>query len=261
MLISVDIGNSVVKCAVYDLPSLDAVARFRIAAIPVRSADEYRVLFGQFLSENCLEDKIDAAVISSVVPTLTAPIYSAARDISGTKPFMIGAGTHTGFRISIDVHSQLGADIVSNVAAAKLTLTPPMAIVDLGTATTIAAVDVGGNLIGAIIHPGLQISLDALSHSAALLSDVPLMKPNSLIGQNSTTSIQSGLIYGHIAMINGLLDQLTDALCKNGESLSMVATGGHADAVIPYCKHPMEIVPDLTVRGAASLFALNRKNR
>ena len=261
MLLSIDIGNSVVKFAVYDLPCLEAITGFRIAAIPVRSADEYRLLIGQFLSEKNLDDKIEAAVISSVVPSLTAPIYSAAQDISGAKPFMIGSGTHTGFRISIDIHSQLGADIVSNVAAAKLALAPPMVIVDLGTATTLAAVDAGGDLVGAIIHPGLQISLDALSRSAALLSDVPLIKPNAIIGQNSTASIQSGLIYGHIAMIDGLLDQLAETLCKSGNSLSIVATGGHAEAVIPYCKHSMEIVPDLTVRGAASLFMLNRKNR
>lgn len=260
MLLSIDIGNSVIKFAIYNLPSFDKTAGFHVASSSIKSSDEYRLIMNQFLAEFQLTEQIDASVIASVVPSLTTPIYQAAMQISGCKPFIIGAGTHTGFKINIDIHSQLGADIVANVAAARLTRKPPFVVIDMGTATTLTAVDHNGTVVGTIIHPGLKISLDALSHSAALLNDVPLTKPTVLIGQNSISSIQSGIINGHICLIDGLIRKLRETLCNNDETLSLIATGGHAGTVIPFCRNKMEIVPDLTVRGAAVLFHMNRKN-
>ncbi len=258
MLLAIDIGNSMIKFAVYNKP-LEKIAGFQIAASSIRSTDEYRLHINQFLSAFQLSDQIDASVIASVVPSLTTPIYQAAAQICGHKPFMVGAGTHTGFKINIDVHSQLGADIVANVAAARLSCTPPFVVVDMGTATTLTAVDRNGNIVGTIIHPGLQIALDVLTDSAALLNDVSLVKPAVLIGQNSVTSIQSGIINGHICMIDGFIRQLRETLCEGNETLSMIATGGHAEIVIPHCRNKMKIDADLTVNGAAALYFANRK--
>lgn len=260
MLLSIDIGNSMIKFAVYSQPPLEKIAGFQIASSSIRSADEYRLHIGQFLSSFQLTDQINASVIASVVPSLTTPIYQAANQISGRKPFMVGAGTHTGFKINIDVHSQLGADIVANVAAARLICTPPFIIIDMGTATTLTAVDRSGDIIGAIIHPGLKISLDVLTDSAALLNDVSLTRPSVLIGQNSITSMQSGIINGHIFMIDGFIRQLRETLCNDTETLSLIATGGHAETVIPHCRNKIEIDADLTVRGAAVLYYANRKS-
>lgn len=260
MLLAIDIGNSMIKFAVYNKSSLEKTAGFQIAASSIRSADEYKLHINQFLFAFQLIDQIDASVIASVVPSLTTPIYQAATQICGRKPFMVGAGTHTGFKINIDVHSQLGADIVANVAAARLFCMSPFVVVDMGTATTLTAVDRNGNIIGTIIHPGLKISLDVLADSAALLNDVPLVKPAMLIGQNSISSMQSGIVNGHICMIDGFIRQLRQTLCQENETLSLVATGGHAETVIPYCRNKMKIDSDLTVRGAAALYFANRKS-
>ncbi len=260
MLLSIDIGNTVIKFAVYTLPALEKAAGFHIAASSIKSSDEYRLVINQFLSEFQLTDQIDASVIASVVPSLTTPIYKAAMEISGGKPFIVGAGTHTGFKIDIDIHSQLGADIVANVAAARMAYTPPFVVVDTGTATTFTAVNRCGNIVGTIIHPGLQTCLDALTGSAALLNEVSLTKPAALIGQNSITSMQSGIINGHICMIDGFIGQLRETLCTEDGTLSLIATGGHARTVIPYCSNKMDIDPDLTVRGAATLYCSNRKH-
>ena len=259
MLLSIDIGNSVIKFAVYTLPAFEKAAGFQIAASSIKSSDEYRLLINHFLSEFQLTDQVHSSVIASVVPSLTTPIYQAAMTICQNKPFIIGAGTHTGFKINIDVHSQRGADIVANVAAARLKCQPPFVVVDTGTATTFTAVNTNGNIVGTIIHPGLQTSLDALTGSAALLNEVPLVRPSEIIGQNSITSMQSGIINGHISMIDGFIQQMREILCTKDERLSLIATGGHAQTLIPYCCSKMEIDSDLTVRGAAALYYSNRK--
>lgn len=260
MLLSIDIGNTVIKFAVYTLPALEKAAGFHIAASSIKSSDEYKLIINQFLSAFQLTDQIDASVIASVVPSLTTPIYTAAMAICGSKPFIVGAGTHTGFKIDIDIHSQLGADIVANVAAARMVCPPPFVVVDTGTATTFTAVNRSGAIVGTIIHPGLYTCLDALTGSAALLSEVPLIKPTVLIGQNSITSMQSGIINGHICMIDGFIGQMREILCIKDEVLSLIATGGHAQTLIPYCSNKMIIDPDLTVRGAAALYRSNRKH-
>ncbi|MCI8611489.1 MAG: type III pantothenate kinase [Clostridiales bacterium] len=259
MLLSIDIGNSVIKFAVYAPPAFEKAAGFRIAASSIKSSDEYRLLINQFLSEFHLTGQIHSSVIASVVPSLTTPIYQAAMAICQNKPFIIGTGTHTGFKINIDIHSQLGADIVANVAAARLMCQPPFVVVDTGTATTFTAINSNGNVVGTIIHPGLQTSLDALTGSAALLNEVPLVKPSTLIGQNSITSMQSGIINGHISMIDGFIQQMREILCAEDERLALIATGGHAQTLIPYCNNKIEIDSDLTVRGAAALYYSNRK--
>ena len=260
MLLSIDIGNSIIKFAVYTSPELHKAAGFHVASTPVKSADEYRLLIRQFLSEAELDGQIDASVIASVVPSLMTPIYHAVWEICGSKPFIIGAGTHTGFQINIDVHTQLGADIVANTAAARQICTSPAVIVDLGTATTFTALDINGNIAGTIIHPGLKISLDVLSRSAALLNDVSLTRPREWIGQNTAESMQSGIINGHICMIDGFLQHLQEMLCDSSNTLSCIATGGHAETVIPHCRKTISIDPDLTVRGAAILYYSNRKH-
>ena len=258
MFLAVDIGNSAVKFAVFR-DAASPLCHFKISASPARSSDEYRLIIRRFLAESDPALSVSAAVIASVVPSLTAPISRAAEEISGAKPFLIGAGTHTGFPIRIGIHAQLGADLVANVAAAKEILAPPFVVLDLGTATTFTAVDRSGCLSGAVIHPGLSVCLDALARSAALLAETPLSGPSSLIGTTSDTSVQSGLIFGHAAMIDGLLDRLESELCPEGETLSLVATGGCAGQVLPYCSRRIPVSDDLTLRGSAILYEKNRK--
>jgi len=258
MVLAVDIGNSYIKFAVFD--ETDAVRSFfSISSYPLRSADEYRLLIKQFLCEDDTDISLECAVISSVVPSITLPISNAVSRLTGKRPFIIGAGTHTGFRIKINESSELGADIVSNVAAARTLYSNPIVIIDAGTATTLTAVDSNGDVIGTIIHPGIKICSDVLSRSAAQLTDVVLSYNNKLIGQNSTESIQSGLINGHSSMIDGLISKIRAQLCTDGTSLSIVATGDYAELVIPYCSEKIDIVGDLTMRGSIILYRMNKR--
>lgn len=258
MLLSIDIGNTFIKFAVFN-DSDEILQRFSLSSYPARSSDEYELLIRQFLSSSDL--CVDAVVISSVVPSLTSPISTAANNITSSRPFFIGAGTHTGFKIKINDSSELGSDIVANTAAALKIISPPFVIVDMGTATTLTVIDKFGDVVGTIIHPGISVSQKSLSNSAAQLYDVTLLKPKKLIGQNSAESIQSGLINGHICMIDGLISCIRREICSSdGLHLSIVATGDFADYVIPYCSEEIMIVPDLTLRGNTVLFRMNRRS-
>lgn len=257
MLLSIDIGNTNIKFGVFDGSADNMVCSFSINSNVVRTVDEYIVIIKQMLSEFSVDELPSNCVISSVVPSLTQAIYLACERICNNKPFIIGTGTKTGFQIKIDTHSQLGADIVSNTAAAFEFCKPPFVVVDLGTATTVTAINSQGQLIGTAIAPGASVSLDALEYSAALLSDVNFSAPNNIIGKNSQDSIRSGAFFGHVFMIDGFIKKLKDELCCDGEELSLVGTGGLSGAMLGYCENEFKIVPDLTIRGAASLFYHN----
>ena len=260
MLIAADIGNSNIKFAVFN-DNNDILLKFRISSKTKRSADEIRLLIKQFLSESNENLNIDSAVITSVVPSITSSVYDALSVISSSKPFTIGTGTRTGFKIRIDDASELGADIVANVASARSKLKAPFVVIDTGTATTVTAVDKNGDIIGVIIHPGIKVCKSALLSSAAKLSDVSLEYPEKLIGQNSEESIKSGIIFGHICMINGLVSMIKQELCADGETLGIIATGRNSALLAPYLAEKPEIDEDLALRGSASLFRLNRKKR
>ncbi len=257
MLLVADIGNTNIKFGVFDGSSDKLIGTFAVSSCSRRTPDEYSLIIKHFLLENNLScDKINCAV-SSVVPSLTYDVSCAFKNSFGTETFMIGTGTRTGFPIKIDTQSQLGADIVSNTAAALNICKPPFAVVDIGTATTITCVDSAGALIGTVIAPGLSVSLDGLKTTCALLTDINFEKPAAIIGKNSQASIQSGAFWGHIYMIDGFVRQIRDMLCDDGDKLSLVGTGGLSDKILPFCRNKFEIDPNLTLKGAASLYYHN----
>jgi len=261
MLLSIDIGNSYIKFAVID-DSDNIKYRFSVSSSAHRSPDEYAMLIKQFLADcDASGDiSINSSVICSVVPSLTRSLYIAAEKISATKPFVIASGTKTGFKIKIYDSSELGADIVSNAAAARAAASYPLIIVDMGTATTFTALDQNGDVIGTVIHPGLNVCMNALADSAAKLSEEPILAPRKLIGQNSTESIQSGLIYGHAAMVDGIISKIINEIKKqSADELSLVATGEFSPIITPFCKFKFISDPDLTLKGNALLYRLNRK--
>lgn len=256
MLIAVDIGNTNIKFGVFDGSCEKLISMFSVSSAAVRTADEYKFIIKNFLGDDIIAD---ASVISSVVPHITVPISEALASVCSKQPFIIGTGTRTGFPIRIDVQAQLGADIVSNAAGAFgfCRLKPPFAVVDMGTATTVTCVNSDGALIGTVIAPGADTSLTALLKSAALLSDAPLSKPSELIGKNSYDSIRSGAYYGTVYMIDGFIRNVRSCLCQGGDELTLVGTGGLCD-ILEDCRNKFTVVPDLTLRGAAALFYLNR---
>ncbi len=259
MLLAVDIGNSSIKFGVFDINDVTVVKhRFSISSNVSRTADEYELLIRQFLLINN-SPKINYCVISSVAPSITNSIYKAAYNISSKAPFIIGSGTHTGFKIRIDDPTELGADIVSNAAASLNLCDGPIVIADLGTATTLTAINRNNELIGSVIIPGAGLSMNALSDTAELLNKVSFKRPDKLIGTNSTDSITSGVINGNIFMIDGFIRNLREQLCEDDVKLNLIATGGYCKAIVPHCRNKFRIIDDLTMIGAALLYKKNRK--
>lgn len=259
MLLSVDIGNSTVKFGFFSEVGISPKIGFSVSASDRRTADEYLILLRSFLFQNDIREEISHAVIASVAPSVALSVSYAVRSLIGHDPFLITSGTHTGFKILIDDPGELGADIVSNAAAALSIASAPIVIADLGTATTLTAINKNGELCGSVIIPGAGLSLDALSDTAELLSRVSVTHPDSLIGKNSKDSIASGIVNGNIFMIDGFIRNLREKLCCDGDKLSLVATGGYSRMIIPYCRNKFEILDDLTLAGAALLYERNRR--
>lgn len=283
MILAIDIGNSSISCGVFrytadaDLTTDDScLCRFKIAAKHL-SEDEYMLLFCQFLSYHGIgfqssgmqspfampttsdpSRTLDACVIASVVPSLTDTIARAAKTLTGVQPLLIGHGVRTGFGIKIQNPEQLGADIVANVAGAFLYVEPPFVVLDVGTATTLTYVNCQKEVFGTIIIPGIAVSMAALTDSAALLSTVSLEKPQELLGKSTSESIRSGVIGGHVLMIDGFLRNIRETYGNvDDKKLSLIGTGGLAPSILPYCRNKISYVADLTLRGAVALYRKN----
>ncbi len=265
MILAFDIGNSSVCFGVADISGerTELLMRSKIAAAPVRSTDEYILLIRDVLQLHSIDKaQIDAVAVSSVVPALTAPITAAAAYFTDSRPLIVGPGVRTGLSIRVDSQTQLGTDIVSNAVAALSHTAPPAVIVDMGTATTITAVDDSATMIGTIICPGLRVSMQALSSSASLIAGSDFQRPPALIGKNTHDSVNSGVINGHVLMIDGFIRELRQILAPDtAAKLSLIATGGLAELVVPYCRNKFTVIPDLTLLGVAEIFRRNhRKN-
>lgn len=262
MILAIDAGNTRIGAGVYPKGGGPMRAGFCLSAALPRTADEYARDLRSFLDARGIDPKeIAGCVISSVVPRLDRPIGDALAEIlPACRPLWVGHGVKTGLDIRIDHHTELGSDIVANAVAASERLERPFAVIDLGTATTVTAVNRTGELIGVMIIPGVQSSADALAQSCAELPMISLVAPESLLGKNTADSMASGCIYGAAAMIDGILARLREQL---GDDLSVIACGGMAERVIPFThtKEPIPIAPNLTLDGLAAIWRLNQRRR
>ncbi len=264
MLLAIDIGNSSISVGVFDISdktSPQIICDFKLTSRDA-SADEYTILLKDFLSRNLGDcSQVKSVAISSVVPSLTDKFMRVAYNICNSQPFVVSSGIRTGFGIKIKNPEQLGTDIVSNVAAALNTATAPLVILDMGTATTITVVDANKNILGTIIIPGVKISLDALYNSAAQLGDIVLNTQMELIGNDTKSSISSGIINGNSLMIDGFLRNIREELSikETGNKLSLFATGGLSELILPHMRNKFIFDKNLTLKGLAVLYCLNRK--
>ena len=263
MVIAVEIDNSRISFGIFDA-SDDMVASFAVATDLRKTSDEYAVTVGTIFDFYKIElCDICGAVISSVVPQLTDVIRASLGKLMGDiQTVVVGKGTKTGFPIKVDNPSELGADLVSNAAAAMSLLSrekisgTPCVIIDMGTATTVFALNERGEYIGGSIMAGVGISLDALHGKTAQLPAVSPAAPTRAIGKNSQESVRSGVILGNAMMIDGFIDRFTQEMRCNAEPC-VIATGEYADAVIPFCTHTLRYVPQLTLLGAYSIYKNN----
>lgn len=260
MLFACDIGNTNISFGVFDGDTM--VFDSKIATSYEKSVDEYAILVsGVFAMYHVALSAIDGAIISSVVRPLNSTLSHAVEKITLIKPLLVGPGVKSGLNIKTDIPSQMGADIVANAVAATSLEKCPMVILDLGTATTLTAINGLGELCGVLIYPGVRSSLDALSAQAAELPRISLDKPRVLLGKNTIDSMVSGSVYGNASMIDGLLDRIAEEW--GTKELTVIATGGLADVILPYCRcgHKIHVEPNLTLLGLKKIYDVNYRHK
>ncbi len=277
MLLVIDAGNSSISLGLFETPDVGApdgntpggrptlLWTVKIAADPQRSADEYRLTLGLLLRDGGYSPAdVDAVALGSVVPALTHTLREAlgrlCRRSDGTPVPLrtVSAGTRTGLVLQIDDPAQLGADIVTGAAAAVWLYGTPVAVLDFGTATVLSCVDANRTLLGVSIAPGMQTSLDGLRGAAALIPHVELRAPESVLGRNTADSVRSGVVYGTAAMADGLVER-TLREARLPPDTPVVATGGLAGLILPFCRRRMHREDALTLYGLYRVFALTAR--
>ena len=228
MLLAIDIGNTNIVLGIFEGETL--TVSWRLATLHDRTADELWVLASRFFAEREVNLKgIDGVVLSSVVPALTRTVTEMVSRGLGHAPLCVDA-TNAGLPIRYENPDEVGADRLVNAVAALATYRmpdAPMIVVDFGTATTFDALSATGGYLGGVICPGVEISADALFERAARLPRVEVRRPDELIGRTTVASMQSGLFFGYVAMVEGVVERLAHEL-SGGGSVVTVATGGLA---------------------------------
>jgi len=224
MLLAIDVGNTNIVGGVFDGERL--ACDFRIHTDDRVTGDELGLTIVELLERQDVAPRsVTAVVVSNVVPTLARSIESLSRTYFGQTPLVVGPGTRTGIRIQYDDPRQVGADRIANALAAAHRYGGPAVLVDFGTATTFDAINSDGDYLGGAIAPGIQISHDALVRHAARLVRVELVAPPAAIGRSMITSMQSGIVFGYVGLVEGLVTRFRAEL---GEDAKVIATGGLA---------------------------------
>lgn len=253
MLLAIDAGNTNVTIGVFDGPLLRT--RWRLRTVADQTADEWGLKFRELLaSEGLSTAQIDATMVSSVVPPLETSLTAMARRYLLHEPIFVTGRTETGLNILYDNPREVGADRIVNAVAALHKYGGPCIVVDLGTAITFDAVSANAEYLGGIICPGIGISISGLFTKTARLPMVDFREPEKLIGTNTVGSIQSGIYYGAIGMIDGILERL---IAEMGGNVKTVATGGQASLITRGSQFVKIADDDLTLEGLRLIWERN----
>jgi type III pantothenate kinase len=265
MLLTLDVGNTNTVLGLYrlDAPAQEAsalVADWRVTTHLKQTADEYGVLFlNLFAMHDIKASEVEAIIISSVVPPIESTLRRVCEHYFKVKPIFIEPGIRTGMPILVDNPAELGADRLVNDVAAFARYGGPVVVVDFGTATTFDVVTANGEYVGGVIAPGLGISADALFARAAKLARVDIKKPSRVIGTNTITNLQSGLFYGYIGLVDGILERMLEEMkATQPKAPKVIATGGLARLIVEDSKY-IEVVDEmLTLDGLRIIYEKNR---
>ena len=254
MLLAVNVGNTNTVLGVFQGDELKW--RWRISTERERTADELAVVFGSLLAQHDLSfsSQITGVVLSSVVPPSTQALREMVNHYFSFPPVVVEPGTRTGVPILTDNPREIGADRIVNALAAFDRYGGPCVVVDFGTATTYDVVSAKGEFLVGAIAPGLAVSSRVLATATARLPQVELHAPRAAIGRNTIEAIQSALVFGTAAEVDGMLDRMLDELEAEA---TLVATGGLAPVVIEHCRHAFEHDPWLTLEGLRLVFDRN----
>jgi type III pantothenate kinase len=254
MLLVIDIGNTNIVFGVYEDDTL--INHWRLSTSIQKTVDEYAILLNSLLYfEKIKLSQIDSAVISCVVPPLLIPFEIICRKYVGIRPILVEPGIKTGMPILYENPSELGADRIVNAISGYEKYKRALIIVDFGTATTFDYITPKGEYVGGAIAPGIMISLEALFERASKLPRVELIKPKSIIGKNTVYAMQSGIIYGYVSLVDGIVKRMKEEVKTDPY---IIATGGLASLIYKESETIDEVDEFLTLRGLKMLYERNK---
>jgi type III pantothenate kinase len=254
MLLTIDVGNTQIALGMFD--GDDLIGHWRVSTDADATFDEIRwQLTGILGADGFTQSDIGGVCVSSVVPSMTATIRRVAPHVVSGSVVVVEPGIRTGLSIEIDNPREVGADRIVNSVAAKARYEVPVIVVDFGTSTNFDVVGPTGAYLGGAIAPGLEIATNALVSGTAALRRVEFTPPRSVIGKGTVEAIQSGALYGHAGMVDGIMERIAADL---DIPVTRVATGGLAPTIVPHCASVDIVDPYLTLEGLRIIYALNQ---
>ena len=266
MLLTLDVGNTNTVLGLYRLAPDELITHWRISTLKAQTVDEYGVLLLSLFAMKKIEaSEVSAIIVASVVPPLETTLRHVCERYFNVKPMLVEPGIKTGMPILVDNPAELGADRLANGVAAFAKYGGPCVVVDFGTATTFDVITAKGEYVGGVIAPGLAISAEALFSRAARLSRVDVKKPAKVVGTNTIAHMQSGLYYGYIGLVDGILERILHETKgpepASGEAPSppkIIATGGLARLIVDDSRFVKIIDDMLTLDGLRLIYERNR---
>ena len=254
MLLAIDIGNTSITLGVYQGEKL--IHHWRISTNIHRMPDEYGLQMTHLFKNDSLDlSEISGICLASVVPPLTSTFLEACRKYLDQDPLVVDAGVKTGLKILYEPPRSVGADRIVDAAAVQHLYGGPACVVDFGTGTTFNAISAEGDYLGGAIAPGIGIAAEALFQRAAKLPPVDLQTPPSVIGRNTPHAMQSGLIFGYVGLVEGMVNRFKKEL---GPDMKVIATGGYTEIIAQETDVIDIIAPSLTLDGMRIIWDMNQ---
>ena len=255
MLLAIDVGNTNIVLGCFDEEN-QILFRERLSTNQSATALEYASGIRMALDMHGIDKNlIDDAIISSVVPSVTATLREAVQKYTGKKVMIVGAGIKTGLNIVIDNPAQLGSDLVVDAVAGLHEYPVPQIIIDMGTATTLSVINSKKQYIGGVIMTGMAVSMNALVDKTSQLPKIGFEAPKKVIGSNTVDCMKSGIMYATASSLDGMISRIEEEL---GEKCTVIATGGLSGTVIPLCKSEIILDDDLLLKGLSLIYQKNK---